>query len=251
MQCGFNCATCSDIKNCLTCNPTYVVNNGYCCQPGYFAVQDVTDEGQCATCISNCAVCKDGTSCTQCAVVNNTMYTYVEGACVPPKPGTDPSQVSVQVTLKIITTLETAMLPAWQSAFAQVVAFSLNISSVRVSVTQVVAASVLVTTQISPDPVDPRSAITPSLAGTHRYVNGTIPHRWSRPLSVLSLGAGVSRPVNDMSSVLKSRHSLVAHVFVCLCCELLCSIHIGHAGAGTRIDILHGAGHEQRDDGVR
>jgi proprotein convertase subtilisin/kexin type 5 len=166
MQCGFNCATCSDIKNCLTCNPTYVVNNGYCCRPGYFAVQDVTDEGQCATCISNCAVCKDGTSCTQCAVVNNTMYSYVEGACVPPKPGTDASQVAVQVTLKIITTLEAAMLPAWQSAFAQVVAFALNISSSRVAVTKVEAASVLVTTQISPDPVDPLTAITPSIAGT-------------------------------------------------------------------------------------
>ncbi len=67
-QCDASCATCSgpSTGNCLTCPPSTNLSNGKCISIGCSTGHYVDKNNNCQPCVSNCANCSDGSSCTIC-----------------------------------------------------------------------------------------------------------------------------------------------------------------------------------------
>jgi len=109
-----------------------------------------TRSNTCVDCDKTCGTCTAAAPnvCTSCVTAGNVL---AGGVCSAPPAGSNVVLAPVTVQVKLSGTVA-SMTAAVQASFISTTALALNIASSRVSITNIQSGSVIITTQIAPDP---------------------------------------------------------------------------------------------------
>jgi hypothetical protein len=70
LACEINCLTCLSLNNCLVCNQSYFLFNGFCSKncydSTYYTMNQTSGQFQCQNCPTDCATCYKIFTCTSC-----------------------------------------------------------------------------------------------------------------------------------------------------------------------------------------